>query len=226
MSFTYVIPDIHGRFDLLEQALALIAEHSNGARGRRVIFLGDYIDRGPQSREVVELLMKGPPEWICLKGNHEAMMVDAFLPGHDRDLWISNGGKATLQSFFRHGRTLVQDTHLSWLYSLPLFHEDQHRIYIHAGIPHRDVPLEDQGEAALLWYRYPPNGDIGYNGKHVVHGHTPRINGPVLLDNRTNLDCGAYLSDRLVVGVFDDDVPGGPVEVLEATLAPAVGAPK
>ena len=213
MSFTYVIPDIHGRFDLLEQTLALIAEHSDGARERRVIFLGDYIDRGPQSREVVELLMKGPPEWICLKGNHEAMMVDAFLPGHDRDLWISNGGKATLQSFFRHGRTLVQDTHLSWLYSLPLFHEDRHRVYVHAGIEH-DAPLEDQ-ENSLLWYRYSNNPDRGWNSKHVVHGHTPRREGPILLTNRTNLDCGAYFNNRLVVGVFDDDIPGGPVTTLK-----------
>ncbi|MBQ0818652.1 MAG: serine/threonine protein phosphatase [Methyloceanibacter sp.] len=215
MSLTYALPDIHGRYDLLLRALELIEERAGGEKAP-VVFLGDYIDRGPQSCEVVELLMRGPPEWICLKGNHEAMMVDAFLPGHDRDLWISNGGKATLQSFFRHNRTLVQGTHLSWLYSLPLFHEDQHRIYIHAGIPNRDVPLEDQGEEALLWYRYSQNSDRGWNGKHVVHGHTPRTNGPVLLDNRTNLDCGAYFSNRLVVGVFDHDVPGGPVEVLEA----------
>ena len=220
MKFTYAVPDIHGRYDLLVRALELIEEHAGGDKAP-VVFLGDYIDRGPQSREVVELLMKGPPEWICLKGNHEAMMVDAFLPGHDRDLWVSNGGKATLQSFSRQGRTSVQDTHLSWLHSLALFHEDERRVYVHAGIADPDAPLEEQ-EQSLLWYRYSQNPDRGYRGKHVVHGHTPREGGPVLLKNRTNLDCGAYFSDRLVVGVFDDGVPGGPLEILVAALSPAV----
>jgi serine/threonine protein phosphatase 1 len=215
MSFTYAIPDIHGRYDLMMIALDLIKEHS-GETEQKIVFLGDYIDRGPQSREVVEHLMAGamhPPAWVCLKGNHEDMMVEAFFPGNSRERWISNGGRATLQSFSRQGRTLIQDKHLSWLASLPLFHEDRHRVYVHAGIEH-DAPLEDQ-ENSLLWYRYSNNPDRGWNSKHVVHGHTPRREGPILLTNRTNLDCGAYFNNRLVVGVFDDDIPGGPVTTLE-----------
>src|SRR5882762_2760652 len=97
----YAIGDIHGRYDLMQKALREIARDSGDAA--TVVFLGDYIDRGPQSREVVERLMRGPERagdrWICLKGNHEQMACDGQEPGSRQWLWLDNGGDATLDSF-------------------------------------------------------------------------------------------------------------------------------
>lgn len=210
MARTFVVPDLHGRFDLLEKALASVQDASPS--GGTVIFLGDYIDRGPQSRQVIECLMAGPPggwTWVVLKGNHEAMMVQCH-DGPDRRLWQAMGGTQTLASY----GGCVPAAHLDWAARLPLLHLDAHRIYVHAGVdPCR--PLEGQGEAVLLWMRYSQKEDLAIPGFHVVHGHTPRRRGPERLSGRTNLDTGAVFFGRLVVGVFDDDLPGGPTELIE-----------
>lgn len=210
MSRTYAIADLHGRFDLLEKALARIeeAQHDGGT----TIFLGDYLDRGPQSRQIVERLMAGPPagwQWIMLKGNHEDMMVQSYASAN-AGWWTGNGGDHTLKSYGGE----IPPEHLSWARKLPLLHVDAHRVYVHAGIdPSR--ALDEQDETALLWMRYPPKADIHYRNLHIVHGHTPHRDGPELLSGRTNLDTGAVLYGRLVVGVFDDAKAGGPVDLIE-----------
>jgi len=217
MSRTYVVPDLHGRYDLMEKALERIEVGSPS--GGTVVFLGDYIDRGRQSRQVIERLLAGPPErwtWVTLKGNHEDMMVSC-CDGPDIGWWLNNGGAETLESY---GGKLPVD-HIAWAAKLPMLHTDKHRVYVHAGVePNR--PLDAQGEAVLLWMRYPPNAiDIAYPGLHIVHGHTPQKRGPELYHGRTNLDTGAVFYGRLVVGVFDDDKPGGPVSLIEITGQPS-----
>ena len=85
---------------------------------------------------------------------------------------------------------------------------------MHAGVdPTR--ALDQQDETTLLWMRYPPNEDIHFGDLHVVHGHTPHKDGPELFSGRTNLDTGAVLCGRLVVGIFDDEKAGGPVGLIE-----------
>lgn len=211
MTKTFAVPDLHGRFDLLQQALRRIEEASHS--GGTVVFLGDYVDRGPQSRQIIERLMAGPDDdrwtWICLKGNHEDMMVGT-IGGPDEYWWINNGGDKTLASY---GGTIPPE-HLEWAGTLKLWHTDAHRLFVHAAVDPRK-PLADQSEAMLLWTRYEPNQEAGFPGKHVVHGHTPDRHGPELLPDRTNLDTGAVFYGRLVVGVFDDDVPGGPRSFIE-----------
>lgn len=210
MSKTYVIGDLHGQFDLMQQALAEIerSRHSGGT----VVFLGDYVDRGPQSKQVVERLMQGPPagwRWVCLKGNHEDMMAET-IGGPDEGWWLGNGGDATVASY---GGDIPRE-HLEWCRSLPMMHQDKHRVYVHAGVePSRPLTEMEQGESVLLWMRYPENCDVECD-KHVVHGHTPFRDGPVLMAGRTNLDTGAVFFGRLVVGVFDDDKPGGPAGLI------------
>jgi serine/threonine protein phosphatase 1 len=211
VSKTFVIPDLHGRFDLMERALERI--EMGTPSGGTVVFLGDYIDRGPQSREVIERLLLGAPErwkWVTLKGNHEDMMV-ACSDGPDLGWWLGNGGTQTIESY---GGSIPAD-HIEWAKNLPMIHTDAHRVYVHAGVqPGR--PLDAQGEAVLLWMRYPPNAfDIEYPGFHIVHGHTPVRGGPELYPGRTNLDAGAVFYGRLIVGVFDDDKPGGPTSIIE-----------
>ena len=219
MNFTYVIPDIHGRYDLLVRALEEIKTHIQqrpAITGCSVIFLGDYIDRGPQSREVVELLMAGPPEWYCLMGNHEDMMLSTFEERSRSEHWLGNGGDATVRSFIEEGECVIGKKLLAWVSKLPLVIEDDYRVYVHAGLD-PNLPMKEQSTETMLWHRYPEGQNVGWRDKHVVHGHSICRGGPLLLSNRTNLDCGAFFTNRLVIGVFDDDVAGGPVEVLETT---------
>jgi serine/threonine protein phosphatase 1 len=101
MSLTYVIPDIHGRHDLLEDGLARIAERSAGDVGV-ILMIGDYVDRGPNSKAVIERLQAGVlPGWrgVALKGNHDAMMVEALRVPAKMPSWMEEGGDATLASY-------------------------------------------------------------------------------------------------------------------------------
>jgi serine/threonine protein phosphatase 1 len=212
MSKTFAVADLHGRFDLLQKALERIA--AGNPAGGKIVFLGDYVDRGPQSREVVETLMAGPRDparwtWVCLKGNHEDMMVST-IGGPDEDWWLANGGTATLGSF---GGVLPSDV-INWSRNLPLWHSDAHRLFVHAAVD-PTKSLEEQSEATLMWMRYDDRADVTFPGRHVVHGHTPLRDGPRLLPGRTNLDTGAVFTGRLVVAVFEDDIPGGPRSFIE-----------
>ena len=221
MGHTYVIPDIHGMDGLLGRALAEIdARELNG--GHKVIFLGDYIDRGPQSAQAVKRIrdgiVSGKP-WVALKGNHEDFMASSVCERHDsvQRSWMQNGGVETLASY--SGDVAKVESDALWMAALPAYHEDAHRVYVHAFAPEQ-YALDEAPQHTLLWTRYPQGADVGYRGRHVVHGHTPQRGGPELLPNRTNLDCGAVFYGRLVVGVFDDKAPGGPIN----TFVVAVGA--
>ena len=111
MSRYYAIGDVHGRFDLLSRALDEIGDLE--AQGATLVTLGDYVDRGPESREVVDALMRrsSDPRVVCLRGNHEEMMVNG-LADPDAELhWLVNGGAATLASY---GGNVPPD-HLAWL---------------------------------------------------------------------------------------------------------------
>lgn len=216
-----MIADIHGRADLLAVAVQLIDRHASGRCGT-LITLGDYVDRGPKSREVIDLLMGGcNPGWqlICLKGNHEVMMGEAVSHPAALQPWLSKGGGATLVSYGYEPGTavdasIVPHAHLKWISSRPLIHADRFRIYVHAGVdPHRD--LSEQKEETLLWKRYADEDARGHGGRHVVHGHTGNAKGPVTSGARTNLDTLAWRTGRLMVGIFADDLPGGPVNLIE-----------
>lgn len=211
---TFAVADLHGRLDLLNAALLAIEGYGHD-RTRNVVFLGDYIDRGPQSAQVLDRLIAGAPDadrWTCLKGNHEAMMALAMRNPDRLDWWIGNGGDATIASY-RDARERIAP-HLDWIDGLATMHVDRHRIFVHAGID-AGVPLDEQQDKTLLWKRYPPEQAEGYGDRHVVHGHDPNVDGPLRHAGRTDLDTLAWHTGRLVVGVFADDVPGGPVDLIE-----------
>jgi serine/threonine protein phosphatase 1 len=226
---TYAVGDLHGRFDLLRQALSAMADHATShRRDCRAVFLGDYVDRGPESRQVVETLiaLEAAGDCICLKGNHEELMVEALT--HARPgayaRWCANGGRETLASYGVDERSdpadIVPPEHVRWMARLPLMTRDAHRVFVHAGLsPRKD--LDQQSEAACLWIREKfLRASARDFEHHIVHGHTPYWEGkpepfePELLAHRTNLDTAAFASGILAVGVFDDAVPGGPVEML------------
>jgi len=222
MSKTYAIADLHGRFDLLEMGLAKIA--SDAELPATLVTLGDYVDRGPDSRKVIERLMGGLSRegWrlICLKGNHEDIMWQTCrckVP--DCDWWLTNGGGATLISYGQNAGdevdiTVVPDQHLKWIERLPLMHVDKYRIFVHAGVD-ANCSLDEQAPQDLIWKIYDDRDERGHGQRHIVHGHHQHADGPILKKNRTNLDTFAWYTGRLVIAVFDDKTPGGPLEILE-----------
>lgn len=221
---TYVIADLHGRYDLLLRAIDII---QSDAAGGTFIVLGDFVDRGPQSREIIEHLMAGPSvarwKWVVLQGNHEAMMLTCLMDQSRLGWWIGNGGGATLDSYNYD----VPVEHCLWLDRLPVWFEDEHRIYVHAGVRH-DRPVAETKKQTLQWMLYQGtkvyggaeiNPDIPHmSGKHVVHGHHQSPDHPLLLAHRTNLDSFAWATGRAVIGVFDG--PGGPTRVLQVMGRP------
>jgi serine/threonine protein phosphatase 1 len=221
MSMTYVIPDIHGRYDLLCDGLAEIAARAAG-NASAIVTIGDYVDKGPDSREVVDRLLLGVGEGfslVALKGNHDAMMVDALRDPAKMAAWIAKGGDAALASY-GGDPTAVPQTHIGWLEGLRLMHIDAHRLYVHAGVD-PEIPLDRQSEETLLWKRYPRGYAGGFANLHVVHGHDNNPEGPLLYEGRTNLDTLAWRTGRLTIGIFDDDRPGGPIDFIVIKGAPA-----
>ena len=216
-ALTFAVADLHGRFDLLEAALAAIDGYARGA-DHKVVFLGDYIDRGPGSRQIIERLRGGPAAgstWICLKGNHEDMMLQASRDPSLMPWWIGNGGDHTLASYYRSGISLAD--HVAWIERLPRMHVDRHRVFVHAGVD-PGLPLDAQNTKMLMWKRYPSGFAEGHGAYHVVHGHHPYEDGPRRYAGRTALDTLAWRTGRLVVAVFDDVVAGGTIDLIEVTL--------
>jgi serine/threonine protein phosphatase 1 len=214
MSLTYVIPDLHGRSDLLQDGLALIAAHARGGYGS-LVALGDYVNKGPDSKTVVELLRADPlPGWpfIALKGNHDVMMVGALRDPEKVQGWLERGGDTTLASY-GGDPSLVPPGDVEWLDGLALMHLDRHRIYVHAGLD-PDFPLDHRSEKTLLTKRYALGDRLDFGGRHVVHGHDSQADGPKLYEGRSNLDTQAWRTGRLVIAVFDDDTPGGPIDFI------------
>lgn len=218
MSRTYVIADTHGMYDLLMKAINTIKvnEASNLDDDYKIITLGDYIDRGPDSAKIVDYLM-GHPEITAIAGNHEKMLLGWLDYQWDIGNYLLNGGNSTLLSYGQKvgeaaDRNAVPKAHINFLKSLPLYVTDKHRIYVHAGVD-PTKSLEDQSEHNLTWQLY--KWQDALFPLHVVHGHEQHEDGPKLYPGRTNLDTGAYYTGRLAVAVFDDDIPGGPVEIID-----------
>jgi serine/threonine protein phosphatase 1 len=205
MSLTYVIPDIHGRDDLLGEALAGITVRSRGERGA-IVMIGDYVDKGPDSKAVIDRLLAGVDAgWhlVTLKGNHDALMVEALRDPSKMAAWMAKGGHAALASY-GGDPAAVPPAHIDWLDRLQLLHVDTHRVYVHAGVD-PELPLDQQSEATLLCKRYPKEFSGGFGARHVVHGHDNHPEGPLLYEGRTNLD----------------DKPGGPIDFIVVKGAPA-----
>jgi serine/threonine protein phosphatase 1 len=207
MFLTYAIGDIHGSLDKL-QRLILRCEQNAAGRPFKYVFLGDYIDRGPQSAGViaclVDLQSRLGDRFIALKGNHEAMALDAVDGTAPLRLWFGQGGAATLESYGNVRPTELPSLHLDWLRSLRLSYDDGRRFFVHAGVD-PEKPLVLQDEQHLLWIREPFLSDGRDYGRLVVHGHTPLMTGtPDFRGNRLNIDTAAVFGGPLSAAVFDD----------------------
>ena len=213
---TYAIGDIHGRHDLLQLLLRKIREHAED-RPHKLVFLGDYIDRGPDSAAVVETIRRlqnaSPDNVVCLMGNHEDMLLMAVNDPTAVYWWVRNGGDATLAAFDAGMPHDIPADVLDWMSSLPNSFEDEKRYYVHAGLRPGKGFME-QTDQDKLWIRE-PFLTIDYDfGKHVIHGHTPvRTAYPESRPYRTNLDTGAVFTGVLTAGIFMGD-HGRPVGFL------------
>ncbi len=206
MSLIYAVGDIHGSLSKLRQLMARCEQHAAG-QPMTFVFLGDYVDRGPDSagviRTVIDLQSKIGERVVALKGNHEAIVlgvIDGTLPA---DYWLAQGGIATLRSYgVEDARDLPRD-HVEWLHSLRPSYDDGRRFFVHAGID-PNKPLDAQDETDLLWIREPFLLDRRDYGRLIVHGHTPlATDAPDLRSNRLNLDTGAVFGGVLTAAVFD-----------------------
>lgn len=221
----YAIGDVHGCYDELRALEEKILVDALRFSGRKIIImLGDYVDRGPQSRRVVEHLMAPPPKGflrVCLAGNHEVAML-AYLDGHlSREPWLNVGGRETL---FSYGfdpdrlatlyatseavdariREAVPASHVAFLRTLPVMVCSEKFVFVHAGI-RPGVALEMQNEADLLNIREEFFQAAHRLDRWVVHGHTI-VDVPTLDGRRVDIDTGAFRTGRLtalrVVGKY------------------------
>jgi serine/threonine protein phosphatase 1 len=210
-SITFAIGDIHGCLDKLALLLA-VCELVGGEREARFVLIGDYVDRGPDSKKVLDFLIEKQnhekERFVCLRGNHEEMLVNsADRDRSDRDLmnWLANGGEQTLDSYGVNDPTAIPTDHLAWVKALPTKFSDSRRLYVHAGI-RPGLPLLAQSERDLLWIREPFLSSDADHGSFVVHGHTPTESQlPDLRSNRLNLDTGACFGGPLTAALFTDE---------------------
>jgi serine/threonine protein phosphatase 1 len=194
----FAIGDIHGCFDKLR---ALISQLEINNSTDTLIFLGDYIDRGPQSVDVVDYLLhlsqKGL-KTVLLKGNHEAMFLD-YLSGKNKLTFLANGGCATLDNYMqnmnRSLNAIIPPSHIDFLQSLHLYYETEAYIFVHAGLA-PGVPLDQQQEIDLLWIRDRFINAICNFGKKVIFGHTP-FKEPFITKNKIGIDTGAVYGNKL-----------------------------
>jgi serine/threonine protein phosphatase 1 len=208
----YAVGDIHGYADLLHDLMAQIERDAKQYAGRpiEVVFLGDYVDRGPDSRGVIARLREWQPGFSLtfLKGNHEYLLVQTIKEPELKPS-ADMGQDETFESYLDHEDEMAGD--LYWMDQLPLTRQvetqGQAYLFVHAGII-PDRKLSDQPERALIWIREEFLNHEGDHGFIVVHGHTPNANGwPELKSNRINVDSGVYFSGRLTAVVLGDGEP-------------------
>jgi serine/threonine protein phosphatase 1 len=220
----YAIGDVHGCSSLLEQLLALIEAHITAFPSRRAIlvFLGDYIDRGPASSQVIDqlLVLRKHKDVIFLKGNHESYLVEFLRTPAILPKWFQIGGLDTLRSYgiapgshfdpkeqellaSALSLALNQCGHFEFLDNLKVSFVCQDFFFVHAGV-RPGIPLDRQSEEDLLWIRDDFLHFEGDLGKIVVHGHTPVLR-PDVCSNRINIDTGAYATGRLTCLIIERD---------------------
>lgn len=221
----YAVGDIHGRIDLLHRLHDQISADIRAKRPARavVVYVGDYIDRGDSSRDVIELLLAGPvagTEAVHLLGNHEAFMLTFLDDPSVGEPWLKNGGDSTVYSYGvgaphvsdraqRHQmmrddlRQKLPQAHLEFLRSLKRYHVEGDYAFVHAGI-RPGVALDEQVDDDLLWIRGEFLEDKSDHGKCIVHGHTITDDIDVR-PNRIGIDTGAYYSGTLSCLVLDGE---------------------
>jgi serine/threonine protein phosphatase 1 len=197
----YAIGDIHGRLELLERLMDALQPD---LERDRLLFMGDYIDRGPHPMGVVDYVIRlqalAPPgQVICLKGNHEAMFLD-FLEGREVGLFLFNGGLPTIKDYWgpdweKAERLVLPRDHDRFYRELLNYYETPEYIFVHGGL-RPGVPLTEQQEEDLLWIRWEFIASMEDFGRKVIFGHTP-FPSPLVMPNKIGIDTGAAYGNFL-----------------------------
>lgn len=216
--YVVAVGDVHGRFDLVEKLWIEIdaASRLSSSRRRSLIFLGNYVDRGPQTRELVARLREGFAgfETVFLKGNHDDLLLQFLADPTVGDAWLTLGGLETLRSYgVTHARgkawsqtrsefaAALPHEHLVFFKNLKPHAVIGDYLFVHAGIKPR-VPLEEQSERDLLWIREEfLNSTVNF-GRVIVHGHTAS-DAPEVRQNRIGIDTAAHVTDNLTAVVLE-----------------------
>ncbi len=199
----YAIGDLHGCPDELDVLLAYIGATADDT----LVFLGDYVDRGPAARQLVDRVLRvrdEGPSTVFLRGNHEDMLLSYLqLGGHYGEVFIANGGDATLASYDIGAGVVGQEAaarfppeHLRFFRDLRLSHVVGRWLFVHAGV-RPWVALERQSEEDLLWIREDFFGHAHGLPYTVVFGHTPRREALLELPDRVGLDTGLVYGNKL-----------------------------
>lgn len=220
----YAIGDVHGRSDLLEAMHDRIAAELTARPVERsvVVHLGDYVDRGPRTHDVIERLMAPTvpaDQIVCLLGNHEDSLLQFLAGADDAEVFLRYGGLQTVASYGvdPEGPVVLGDPgrlasafdahlpsrHRHFLETLPHSFALGGYFFCHAGV-RPGVPLSEQTPHDLIWIREPFLGSTADHGAVVVHGHTP-VDAPESLPNRINVDTGAVFTGRLTAVVLEGD---------------------
>lgn len=219
----YAVGDVHGCLAQLQALERLIAADATPGPNL-IVMLGDYVDRGPASPEVLDHLAAPPPtgfERICLCGNHEAMMLEHVADPHVPSRWLDNGGLDTLAGYgidagryqaASHGEredmlaSHIPAEHLDFLQALPILVSSGPFVFVHAGIDPA-LPLPEQADETLLWMRHNRKTPEPTLDRIVVHGHTPAA-APVVLPGRICVDTGCFATGVLTaVRLIAGDAP-------------------
>jgi serine/threonine protein phosphatase 1 len=193
----FAIGDIHGNLSHLEQLMEEIKPALTPHKDT-LVFLGDYIDRGPDPKGVVDYILqlcKDFPQVVCLKGNHEAMFLDWVVNEKNYELFLYNGGGATIKSYSQEGEFKLPQEHLDFFTSLLLYYETERYIFVHAGL-REGIPLEEQDPHDLVWIRDEFILSPHDFGKVVVFGHTP-LQRVYNTPNKIGIDTGAVYGGKL-----------------------------
>lgn len=213
----YAIGDVHGMADHLEKTVAFgEADARFYGKTPRFYFLGDIVDRGPESRRAMQIVhdtLAKHPDSVLHLGNHDHWFLDAVqTEGRGRGVqdWTGSGGKQTLASYFpglneKHALQGIRADyphHIRMLRDAALITDHGRIVFCHAGVD-RENPIDDQEMDDLLWIREPFLHALGMEHEVVVHGHTIRERGPGVYDNRIAIDTGAYATLRLTTCRID-----------------------
>lgn len=227
----YAVGDVHGCLDLLQRLEQdIVRDRADRRQPALLVLLGDLVDRGPSSAQVIDHLLAMAPEGIeriCLMGNHEAMMLDFIADPKPGAMWLAQGGRETLMSYGVPALALERATrrdlvglvqayippdHLAFLRSMPVLLQTPAHLYVHAGID-AAMSIEDQPTDVLLWYRDDFSETYEELGRRVVHGHSV-VAQPLVTASRIAIDTGACRTGTLSAVAI---TPTEPPRILDVT---------
>jgi len=197
---TYAVGDIHGCLDVLRRLVQSLEARSSDV----FVFIGDYVDRGPDSKGVIDYLIALSERYEChfIRGNHEQMFLDYLGREPGAIIWAYNGMERTMMSY--GSLSAVPDRHIDFLNRTVYSYTIKRFVFVHAGV-RPGITLEEQEERDLLWIREPfLSSRNPIKGKTIIYGHTPQSGGPLIEKSKIGIDTGCVYGGYLTAYRIED----------------------